>query len=73
MTLLTWYFEDILIVEAAVSVLFWGQDNNVFVDRLSPISLKSCLSTNRMRNNYTLSLVAFHQSADSSSFCIKAL
>lgn len=52
MTLLTWvFFDDALIVEAAVSVLFGGQDNNVFVYRLSPISLKSCLSTNRTRIN----------------------
>lgn len=68
MTLLTWFFsDDVLMVEAAVSVLFWGQDNNVFVYTLSPISLKSCLSTNSRRIKCTLSLppssVASHQSA----------
>ena len=49
MTLLTWLFDDVLTVEVAVSVVSLDQDNNVFVYTLSPISLMSCLSTNRTR------------------------
>ncbi len=76
MTLLTWYSDDVLIVEAAVSVLFGVKTTMSLLTDFHPYLL-SLVYPQIGRESNTLFLlpllVASHQSADSPSLCIRAL
>lgn len=55
MTLLTYvFFDDALIVEVAVSIVFRVKTTTSLLTALAPTSLGPCLSTNRRRIKHTL-------------------